>query len=159
MSVTTKQWTKSDELQRKKFYLAEADGIVMPVPISFHSTTRSLSLPLSSPIYSFCSAAFHFVLYYLLFVVVPLLLLLYFFPISFSMKEWERLFLFCHTLLQLWKMQCLNYICALLHDPNAIIVQFWLVAGTLAQLCCCCSREWKKWTGKSIEINCRLAWK
>lgn len=48
MSMTTKQWTKSDELQRKKFYLAEADGIVMPVPISFHSTTRSLSPSLLS---------------------------------------------------------------------------------------------------------------
>lgn len=48
-------------------------------------STLPLALPLSSPIYSFCSAAFHFVLYYLLFVVVvvvPLLLLQFFFSSS-----------------------------------------------------------------------------
>lgn len=149
MSMTTKQWTKSDELQRKKFYLAEADGIVMPVPISFHSTTRSPSL-----------------FSYLFFLLGCISLCTLLFTLccccccsTASSSLFFSIFFFRHPLLQLWKMQCLNYICALLHDPNAIIVQFWLVAGTLAQLCCCCSREWKKWTGKSIEINCRLAWK
>lgn len=54
---------------------------------SLSTLPLALSLPLSCPIYSFCSAAFHFVLYYLLFVVVvvvPLLLLLYFFQFFFS---------------------------------------------------------------------------
>lgn len=110
----------------------------------YHSLSLSLSLVLS-----ILFARLHFTLY---FIIYSLLLLLLFHCFFFN-------FFFRHPLLQLWKMQCLNYICALLHDPNAIIVQFWLVAGTLAQLCCCCSREWKKWTGKSIEINCRLAWK
>lgn len=52
---------------------------------SLSTLPLALSLPLSRPIYSFCSAAFHFVLYYLLFVVVvvvPLLLLQFFFSSS-----------------------------------------------------------------------------